>query len=231
MQDQNWMIRPLRSFRAGHPRSPMTSVLVSAWIFALVAACSSGPLDSTGSQEQQGAGTGGASALGAGGNTGIGAAGFGVGGGTATSVGGASVDPFAQAPVCTSGQNWTGGENSLMRPGEACIACHSAGEGPRFVVAGTVYPTGHEPNDCNGVSQASQAVVVITDAANNTYQAQVNAAGNFYLQGINLVTPYSAKVVVGSAERAMGSQQTNGDCNSCHSAEGASSAPGRIVLP
>ena len=39
-----------------------------------------------------------------------------------------------------------------MRPGHACITCHTQeDEGPVFAFAGTVYPTGHEPNECYGV--------------------------------------------------------------------------------
>jgi hypothetical protein len=32
-------------------------------------------------------------------------------------------------------------------------------------------------------------------------------------------------------ERIMSAGQTNGDCNSCHTQNGAMSAPGRIMLP
>jgi hypothetical protein len=32
-------------------------------------------------------------------------------------------------------------------------------------------------------------------------------------------------------ERAMVTMQTSGDCNSCHTQNGANAAPGRIVLP
>ena len=149
-------------------------------------------------------------------------------GGT-TSTGGAMNDPFAADPVCTSGSFWTNGEGPTMRPGEACIACHTAQRGPSFAVAGTVYPTAHEPDDCNGAS--SGAVVVITDAQGMVYELAVNAAGNFYLENATLALPFTAKVVVNGVERAMSASQTSGDCNSCHTQQGASSAPGRIVLP
>ena len=69
-------------------------------------------------------------------------------GGAAT--GGSTSDPFAAAQKCTSGNDWSSGEGPTMRPGEACISCHSASGGPRLAVAGTVYPTAHEPDDCDG---------------------------------------------------------------------------------
>jgi hypothetical protein len=116
-----------------------------------------------------------------------------------------------------------------MRPGEACISCHSSSGGPRFAVAGTVYPTGHEPDDCNGAGNAS-AVVVITDANGQAHELSVNQAGNFTLSG-TLALPYTAKVVVGGASRAMGASQSTGDCNSCHTQSGSNGAPGRIVVP
>ena len=36
---------------------------------------------------------------------------------------------------------WTVGdrESPEMHPGRSCIDCHAKGEGPRFLVAGTVY--------------------------------------------------------------------------------------------
>lgn len=141
------------------------------------------------------------------------------------------MDPLFADPTCTSDQHWSGGENDRMRPGEACVSCHSRqGEGPRYSIAGTLYPTGHEPDDCNGVTTDSGAVVVITDANGMEFQLSVNSAGNFS-SGQNIATPYTAKVVTASGERQMFTPQTNGDCNTCHTADGVMGAPGRIVLP
>ena len=140
-------------------------------------------------------------------------------------------DPFGAAPTCTSGTYWGGGGDgsSRMRPGEACIACHlqSGGEAPWFSAAGTVYMTGHEPNDCNG---SGGATVVITDANGATYNLPVNSAGNFS-SGAGMAFPIHAKVVYNGAERAMVAAQTSGDCNTCHTQSGANGAPGRIALP
>lgn len=137
-----------------------------------------------------------------------------------------TTDPFAVASVCTSNTRWTGGNNFNMRPGEPCLNCHG-----NYSVIGTVYPTGHEPNDCNGVNGSTTgAQVVITDANGTSRTLNVNPVGNFELAG-SIATPFRAKVVYQGRERAMSASQTNGNCNSCHTQNGNGGAPGRIVLP
>ena len=144
----------------------------------------------------------------------------------------ASGGSYATAPVCTSNRTWTRGNHgsTSMRPGAACIQCHDSGEGPSYSVAGTIYPTAHEPDDCYG---ASGSQVVITDAAGNVFTATANSAGNFYLSGRSgaIQPPYTAKVVSGSKTRVMVGAQTDGDCNGCHSEQGTQKAPGRIMAP
>ena len=148
------------------------------------------------------------------------------------------IDPFSLAPICTSKRSWTGGNrgNQQMNPGLACIACHSKGDGPGFAIAGTLYPTGHEPDLCNGVSGTTGAQVVIVGANGQQVTLTPNAAGNFDYQG-TISKPYKAKVVYMGRERAMITAQTSGDCNSCHTQNGTMlagttmKAPGRIVTP
>ncbi len=142
-------------------------------------------------------------------------------------------DPYATPTVCSSGTNWTGGtrRSASMEPGMACITCHARSRGaPRFDVAGTVYATAHEPDACNGTN-ASGAVVIITDANGAEYRLPPNAVGNFSARGTGMVMPYTARVESTAGVRAMLAPQTNGDCNACHTLAGTSSAPGRIMLP
>jgi hypothetical protein len=136
-------------------------------------------------------------------------------------------DPYGTPIQCSSNMYWKSGSSSTMRPGEACIACHSKGDGPKLAIAGTVYPTAHEPDRCDG---AMSGQVVITDANGKTVTLAPNAAGNFSYQG-TIAMPYHAKVVENGAERVMSAGQTSGDCNSCHTVTGANGAPGRIMLP
>jgi hypothetical protein len=129
--------------------------------------------------------------------------------------------------VCTSGVTWTGGSGATMAPGRACVACHTGGEGGAFSAGGTVYPTAHEPDNCNGAASAS---VEITDANGLVVSLLVNAAGNFYTTA-PLAFPIRARVLSGGKQRAMAGAVSSGDCNSCHTQSGLNAAPGRVVLP
>ena len=120
-------------------------------------------------------------------------------------------DPLNAAPTCTSGTFWTGGNegSSRMHPGDACIACHrqSGGEAPSYTIAGTVYPTGHEPAECNGTGAAQ---IVITDNNGQTITLTPNTAGNFHSSAA-VAFPIRAKVVVNGVERVMAGAQASGD--------------------
>lgn len=153
--------------------------------------------------------------------------------------GGAGGDPYGTPLTCSSNKHWTSGDSGSanMHPGVACKSCHVIGgkaTGKTFDVAGTVYLTAHEPDDCNGVN-ASGAQVIITDAQGNDHPIGVSGAGNFShndLFGFGAFsTPYKARVVYNGKTRVMSTPQTNGDCNACHTEGGASGAPGRIMLP
>jgi hypothetical protein len=135
------------------------------------------------------------------------------------------------APVCTSGVDWLLGNvgTEVMNPGQACITCHDTNNGPKFTAAGTVYPTAHEPNNCDGKN--SGWTVVITDAAGNRISLTPNLVGNFDTQN-TIVFPYTVQIVGSDGyTREMLTPQSTGDCNSCHTQDGANGAPGRIVAP
>jgi cytochrome c5 len=150
--------------------------------------------------------------------------------------GGPSTNVFAGTSTCTSGTNWTRGENIDMRPGEACNACHVR-QAPDKVMAfgGTVYPTGHEPNDCNGIGGvASGTVVIVKDATGKEVSIPVRASGNFSLARANgLTAPYAVRVESNGKSRRMSTAVTakDGDCNGCHTDSGTKGAPGRIAAP
>lgn len=130
--------------------------------------------------------------------------------------------------VCTSGNYWEGEESERMEPGRPCIACHtSSDEGPIFAIAGTVYPTIHEPDNCLGTRQGN---VVIVGANQQTITLSTNQSGNF-MREASMAKPYTAKVTFEGRDRVMATPQTSGDCNACHTEQGAEGAPGRIALP
>lgn len=150
------------------------------------------------------------------------------------------MDPLDADPTCTSGTMWTRGNrgSQSMNPGMACIACHTTmAPRERFSLAGTVYPTGHEPDTCNGASGTTDGglVVEVTDATGNVVRMTPNAVGNFY--SFTPVTfPITAIVRSSVATRAMHDGVMSGDCNSCHTQDGTAPAgsplaPGRITIP
>jgi hypothetical protein len=142
----------------------------------------------------------------------------------------ATVTPTSTATVvCTSNKTWTRGNrgSSSMHPGVACNACHESGEGPIFTVAGTLFPTVREPDDCYGTSSAK---IVVTDATGRSITLAPNSAGNFSSRA-SMSPPYQVKVVSGSKVRAMNGSVQTGDCNTCHTQDGAQGAPGRIMTP
>lgn len=130
--------------------------------------------------------------------------------------------------VCSSGtfSPQSTGASALMKPGRACIKCHSATGGPAFELAGTVYEELHEPNDCHG---AANVKVLIIDATGATHTMTTNAAGNF-TRLTSIARPYRAMIIKGNSVREMKTPQTDGDCNGCHT-EWGNRAPGRIMVP
>jgi hypothetical protein len=150
-------------------------------------------------------------------------------------------NPYDTPLMCSSIKTWTGGNrgSSSMHPGGACISCHEqGGDGPLYAIAGTVFPSAHEPDDCNGAASTTSGAlsVLITDANGKSHSLPVNSVGNFYYEGA-IATPYQAQVVSGTAIRVMAHTQVSGDCNGCHTVTGSSNttgadpAPGRIMAP
>jgi hypothetical protein len=129
------------------------------------------------------------------------------------------------ATVCTSNVMWNGSTGPNMRPGSSCRGCHG------YAIAGTVYPTLHEPTNCNGVNGSTGVRVVITGANGTVLTLTPNSAGNFF-SNTAPSTPFTVRLTSNAGTRAMNTPQTSGDCNSCHTQNGsANGAPGRIMAP
>jgi len=159
----------------------------------------------------------------------------GSGGNSASGSGGTpGMDPLSAPPTCTSMTSWGNGNkgSASMNPGMACITCHktTGGEAPTFSIAGTVYPTGHEPDRCNSKVGTDGARIVIVGADGKMLTLTPNAAGNFSSE-VQIKTPFQAKVTYQGRERLMLTPQSSGDCNSCHTQNGTNMAPGRITVP
>ena len=134
--------------------------------------------------------------------------------------------------TCLSGLKWTAGDEGSqeMYPGRSCIDCHAKGEGPKFVVAGTVYSKLSEPSDCYGVEGV---VVQLTDAKGKVIHLTTNRAGNFSVRarGNAVGFPFAAKVLFKGRESRMVTPQSTGNCAVCHTQKGQNGAPGRIIAP
>lgn len=154
-------------------------------------------------------------------------------------------DPAFTGPsVCTSMKFWDAKNfdgDDKMQPGKACNDCHKDPPGGEdepleiFAAAGTVYPTGHEPDLCYGINGVvmNDIVVHIVGADGVDHVRHVNSTGNFHYSG-PLKLPYTAWVESTAGKRVMSEPQDDGDCNLCHTdAAGGnmSNSPGRIVVP
>jgi len=130
---------------------------------------------------------------------------------------------------CSTNQHSYADEGPLMEPGGDCVGCHTQqGEGPRFAIAGTVMGALDDEQTCSGIDGYA---VVITAADGQELRLATNADGNFSYEGV-VALPYQAKVVDQAGnERAMGAAQTEGSCGACHTPQGTSGAPGRILPP
>jgi hypothetical protein len=134
--------------------------------------------------------------------------------------GSCGIIPGKPAPTtCASGESWTGGDmaSKEMNPGLACRSCHLL-QAPElaFFFAGTVFPSFHEADLCN-----------------ITLTLLPNSVGNFVSSAVapGVPLPYRARLTANGLTRSMRTLQSDGDCNGCHTEQGDSNAPGRIVWP
>lgn len=136
---------------------------------------------------------------------------------------------FVSTEVCATGLAWSAGDTGSpnMHPGAACINCHHDNGGPKFTVAGTLFPGAGLADDCFG---SYGVEILVTGADGKSVKMSTTESGNFYTE-LPIKTPYRAEVILGGKKNIMVGEQTNGDCNSCHTVKGENAAPGRILLP
>lgn len=151
-------------------------------------------------------------------------------------------NPYDTPVQCSSGKTvaHTTQESSSMDPGEDCMSCHKiGGTNPKqFILAGTVYKTAHEPNDCNGSGPYTVSGV---DKNGKAWSVKSNSVGNFYVSAGTLTAPLSKIKITDSASktRVMSADAPSGACNACHTEKGAAPfapsfatpAPGRVMAP
>ncbi|RYZ41732.1 MAG: hypothetical protein EOO71_10770 [Myxococcaceae bacterium] len=148
--------------------------------------------------------------------------------------------PSGPAPTtCASDSFWSeaSGTGASMAPGYACRSCHlQQAPNNAYFFMGTVFPSLHVADGCDPrLGSPSNVKVELLDAQGAVRLTLVpNEAGNFMSNTLQppFPLPYRVRLVgPGGRSREMATPQTNGDCNSCHTEQGASHAPGRIALP
>lgn len=122
-----------------------------------------------------------------------------------------------------------------MNPGLACRGCHvTKAPFQAYYFAGTAYSSLHEKDTCDAVAPPAGTKIEILDKTGAVATTLTpNAVGNFHYALIfNLVQlPYTARIVSNGKTSTMTTAQTETDCNSCHTEQGANGAAGRIVWP
>jgi mono/diheme cytochrome c family protein len=154
-----------------------------------------------------------------------------VAGALAAFVGCEAEPDLGKPPTVCSTKAVNAGESPEMEPGGDCIGCHaSAGEGPSFLVAGTVMAALHDDTNCGGVAGVT---VRLTGADGQKLELTTNSTGNFFVEKgkATLALPFNAEVEVGGKVQKMLTAQSNTNCMACHTAEGSMLAIGRIVPP
>lgn len=120
-----------------------------------------------------------------------------------------------------------------MNPGVACLACHArSGEADKnYPFSGTVFPSLNEKNLCNAMPPSDVKVEIYDkNGALALTLTPDPTSGNFHSKiGVTVALPYTARVVSDAGVVEMIQPQMSGDCNGCHTVQGAYGAFGRVV--
>jgi hypothetical protein len=138
--------------------------------------------------------------------------------------------------TCASGKTWDPNAVSTaqMNPGLACRGCHKTQASEfNYFFMGTVFPAFHENDLCMSPPPPGARVEILDAMGNVTMTLTPNAAGNFMSSAVvaGAPVPYAARLVANGLTRSMNGLQSDGDCNKCHTEQGAEGAPGRLVWP
>lgn len=136
--------------------------------------------------------------------------------------------------LCACGSDGSGGPGfatgPLMRPGDDCLRCHSAGsdypEAKHWSVAGTVYPS----PSADAAAGLEGARVLVTSADGMLLESlTTNAVGNFYSEAA-LPAGFRVAVEYQGARVEMPCPPPAGNCGACHSIPPIGGPSGRIAV-
>jgi hypothetical protein len=134
------------------------------------------------------------------------------------------------AAVAGSGcQDIAGFDGSpTMKPGQDCMACHSAGgqaSGLQWTVAGTVFPTPSSP--ANEGLPNSEILIVDSASPPKAITLRSNASGNFYTAE-SFTGPVKVAIQFAGQRYQMQESPPTGSCNLCHNLDPSG---GPVALP
>lgn len=142
---------------------------------------------------------------------------------------GCSAEPGAtvvDTTTCQSGLKWTSGDkkSTKMYPGRDCNECHERKGGPVYGLAGTVYSSQTQLDDCFGTDGA---IVELHDSSGGGVALTANAAGNFWAsrKKSKLVMPYTVTVKHGGRALVGRTEHTDVHCAGCHTESNRVLAP------
>lgn len=133
-------------------------------------------------------------------------------------------DPVPQQIIDDLGPE-QGAPSETHRPGQPCLACHSAyvGAKPLMAFGGTVYVL----DDKGAVSAAKGVTVNVFDSAGTSKRACTNAAGNFFLKKDDwkgVAFPLTVQAGTTAMRSLIG---RDASCASCHKAPDPNADPPR----
>ncbi len=118
-----------------------------------------------------------------------------------------ATDTAEETPTCLPPATSTGDQGH--RPGQDCLGCHDSMGAFTWTVAGTLYDA------ATGGAAVSGATIIITDATGAELQLVTHPNGNFYTSQA-LTFPLSVAASKCPDHQEMGSDVSDGSCNSCH---------------
>lgn len=156
--------------------------------------------------------------------------------GTCSPIPDAGMQDAGPTTTCASGvfyDQLTEPPGELMNPGLSCPTCHIANNlfYVAFTYAGTVMAGPREKSTCKPPAGFDGGTVEILFPDGGTaWKTDVNSSGNFRTLDAG-PAPYVARLTRGGQTKVSQTTHTSGDCNSCHTEQGANGASGRLTFP
>lgn len=128
----------------------------------------------------------------------------------------------------------------IHNQGDNCLRCHatpaSQADGEDFISGGTVFTTlSAAITDTDKFASNHKIKLLFSNATTTTFEIDKGTGNSFTESALDNTLSFTAQVidstgtVVNSSNTDSHSTLTHLDCNSCHTAAGTDSAPGRIV--